>query len=265
MNESQQQLIDFLSNQALENSNFESEGLENAENVIKAAYGMQAARNFRKQVAEKRIGKPFIGQSKGSIDRNSKLSFTVVAERLTANITKSLPAMIFGVNDRLSAFQNVMQLPSGVVLDKMVYGADSAISAAGKLQLHFKEGLNIDIIEITCQNNPYPVLLESTKTDLLLMNGVRLSISNTTLVSQFDEQIQIVKNAIAGNTKRDNLTPVSYKNPEQFQSGIVDVPEMISIDKETSLQFNIIPTAGFKVSMNFYAGKIQKWNAGEMV
>lgn len=266
----QDKLMEFLSENMLDSSNFESdfEALENAEAVVRKAYGVNAARAFRNKVKQDvKQGKPFAPSSKrvGTIDQGSKLSFTIVAERVSANITGvALPAMLFGVNDRYSGFQNVMSLPSGVTLKKVEYGVDSSLAAAQRLDLTYTDGTNDDTIRITCNNNPYPVLLESTKTDLLLMQGVRLSISNTSLVSQFDEQIQVVKNALAGNTRRDNLTPTSYKNPEQFQSGIVDIPETISVDKQTSLQCNILATAGFKVSFNFYAGKVQKWDAADL-
>ena len=269
MNKAQAELMDFLSEKSLEQSNFEGDymSLENAENIVRANYGINAARQFRKRISSGLTqGKPMLPSPRvvGTIDRGSKLSFTIVVERVDADLNLSLPAFIFGVNDRFSGFSAVGQLPSGITLQSATYGIDQGKNSSERLDLTFTNGTLTDTVRITCQNNPYPVLLEATKTDLLLMQGVRLSLSDATQVSQFDNQIRVVKNSIAGNSKVDNLTPTSYKNPEQFQSGIVDIPEGISIDKNTTLQMNILPIAGFKVSMNFYAGSVKKWDSSDL-
>jgi len=270
MNNNQRRLLDMLADNAEEISNFESEGLEQLENVIGSMMGRNAQAQFRSRVGmnalKGKVNQPMVSSaSMKNIANDSKLSFTLVAERVGITTGVALPALLFGTNDLQSGWANVANLPAGISISKVDIGIVAGISYGQKLEISYTDGVNTDKIRVTCTNNPYPVLLEATKSDLMLMNGVRLSLSDATQVSQFDQILTVFKNQIAGKSDRDNLIPTSYKNPEQFQTGIVDITEMISVDKNTTIQCNIIPIAGFKVSFNFYAGKLVKWNAADMV
>jgi hypothetical protein len=264
-------ILSDLANMALEASNLEGDSaLESMENMIGSRFGQKAKADFRQMVNYRKYGNtrgnpvsnPISQTSLSSnIAQNAAASFTITARRLTANITEVLEAPIFGVIDRFSGFDKVISLPAGVTVKSIDYGIDSGLSTANKLVIEYTTGLLTDKIEITCQQNPYPVLLEATRTDLLRAQGVRLSLSDATAVSQFAQQFNVIKRSMTGRAVNDSLTPEQYKQPTQFQTGIVDLPVSITVDKETTITQGIIAQANFSVSFSFFAAQFDKYNA----
>ena len=262
-------ILSDLADMALEASNFDENAVADLENFVARKYGrpaanqLRAAVNFRKygNVAGNPVAMP-IGQGvQGNIANNAAASFTITAKRKTANIAAVLEAPIFGVIDRYSGYSKVISLPAGVTVKGISYGVDSGISKSEVLEITYTTGAADDSIEITCQQNPYPLLLESTRTDILRAQGVRLSLSDSTAVSQFSQQFNVIKRSMTGRAVNDSLTPDQYKQPTQFQTGIVDLPTSITIDKETTITQGIIAQAGLSVSFAFFAAQFDKFNA----
>ena len=265
-------ILSDLANLALEASNFEGDNyaLEDMENFVSRRYGKQAGMGFRAKVNQMKFGNPrgnpvsnplSSAPATANIAANAAASFTITAKRLTATINEILEAPIFGVIDRYSGYSKVISLPAGVTVNSIAYGVDKGIADANKMVIEYTDGTNEDKIEVTCQQNPYPLLLESTRTDLLRAQGVRLSLSDSTAVSQFDQQFNVVKRSMTGRSVNDSLTPSQYKQPTQFQTGIVDLPVNISVDKETTITCGIIPQAGLAISFSFFAAQFDKYNA----
>jgi hypothetical protein len=264
-------ILSDLANMALEASNYDGDSyaLEDMENFVTRRYGKQAGMQLRNKMNEMRFGNakgnvisnPLSSNNVSNIATNAAASFTITAKRLTANINEILEAPIFGVIDRYSGFSKVISLPAGVTVAGINYGVDKGIADANKLSIEYTDGTDVDTIEITCQQNPYPLLLESTRTDLLRAQGIRLSLSDSTAVSQFDQQFNVVKRSMTGRAVNDSLTPSQYKQPTQFQTGIVDLPINLSVDKETTITCGIIPQAGLAISFSFFAAQFDKFNA----
>jgi hypothetical protein len=201
------------------------------------------------------------GSLSANIAQGAAASFTITAKRITSRINEVLEAPIFGVIDRYSGFKKVLNLPAGVTVKQIDYGIDKGALFAEKLVIVYTDGTFDDSIEITCQQNPYPILLEATRTDILRAQGVRLSLSDATAVSQFSEQFNVVKRSMTGRAVNDSLTPDQYKQPTQFQTGIVDLPVSLTIDKETTITQGMIPQANFAISFSFFAAQFDKYNA----
>jgi len=268
-------ILSDLANLALEASNFEGDAyaMEDMENFVGKRYGMAAKQQFRAAVNEKRFGNPkgnpvsnpLTSSNVGNIASNAAASFTITARRLTANIAQVLEAPIFGVIDRFSGFDKVLSLPAGTTVKGIDYGIDSGLATANKLVITYTTGAADDKIEVTCQQNPYPVLLEATRTDILRAQGVRLSLSNAASVAQFSQQFNVIKRSMTGRAVNDSLTPDQYKQPTQFQTGIVDLPINLTIDKETTITQGIIAEANFAVSFSFFAAQFDKFNAANIL
>lgn len=264
-------ILSDLANLALEASNLEGDSaLESMENMVGSRFGQQAKSQFRQMINFRKYGNtqgnPVSNPIKqtslsGNIAQGAAASFTITAKRLTANIAQVLEAPIFGVIDRYSGFNKVLNLPSGVTVKGISYGIDAGLTSADKLIITYTTGAADDKIEITCQQNPYPILLEATRTDILRAQGVRLSLSDATAVAQFSEQFNVVKRSMTGRSVNDSLTPDQYKQPTQFQTGIVDLPVSITVDKETTITQGIIAQANFSVSFSFFAAQFDKYNA----
>lgn len=264
-------ILSDLANLALEASNLEGDSaLESMENIVGSRFGQQAKAQFRQMVNYRKYGNPQgnpvsnpIKQTSlnANIAQGAAASFTITAKRLTANIAAVLEAPIFGVIDRYSGFSKVLNLPSGVTVKGIAYGVDAGISKSDILEITYTTGAADDKIVISCQQNPYPILLEATRTDILRAQGVRLSLSDATAVAQFSEQFNVVKRSMTGRSVNDSLTPDQYKQPTQFQTGIVDLPVSITVDKETTITQGIIAQANFSVSFSFFAAQFDKYNA----
>jgi hypothetical protein len=264
-------ILSDLANIALEASNLEGDSaLESMENMVGQRFGQQAKMQVRQMMNFRKYGNPKgnpvsnpISQTSlsSNIAQNAAASFTITARRLTANIAQVLEAPIFGVIDRFSGYDKVLSLPAGVTVKAIDYGIDSGLATANKLVITYTTGAADDKIEITCQQNPYPILLEATRTDILRAQGVRLSLSDSTAVSQFAQQFNVVKRSMTGRAVNDSLTPEQYKQPTQFQTGIVDLPVSITVDKETTITQGIIAQAAFSVSFSFFAAQFDKYNA----
>ena len=265
----QNEVIEALLNSALESGAYESD-FESLENAVGRSMGVKAAAAFRDRLNQMKFGNPrgnppakAFGAYDNKIENGAVAGFTIVVERKTANIAQNLPVPIFGPVDRQAGYSAILGqlLPSGVTVKGMAYGIDSGISKSNILEINYTNGAADDTIVVSCAQNPYPVVLESIRTDLMRMNGVRLSLSNSSLVSQFDQQFNVYKRTLAGRTTSDSLTPNMFKDPQNFQNGIVDVKKQITIDKETTIVTGMINQA-FSMSLNFYAGTLDKWTYG---
>ena len=267
------EVLDDLAQFALENSNFEDETLEDLENVVGARYGAAAKQQFKNKMMQKRFGgnsnvpaKPFGGASPKGFTKENAASFTINLYRAPAAGTGALgvlPVPIFGALDSYSAFFDVItpSLKQGVALTACEIGAvNGAVANSKVMKLTYSDGTNTDIVTVECTQNNYPALLHATAVDMMKLGGIRYGISNTTNVAQFDNEIKVVKRSLTGRQTNDSLTPSQYKSPNQFQTGIIDISEQFSIDKETSIVVGIGAYAAFTVSLNCYAAKLDKFN-----
>ncbi len=266
-----EEMLESLARQGAEMSNFE--GLEEFEDYVAQKYGMNAntKRALKEKINRYRYGnargnnptKPFQGQSSGDLTQGNALTFTLNVLRKTAGIAAVLPVPMFGMMDLQSAYSKVLggKLPAGVTLKGFKIGYTAGVLFAQKAEFIYTDGTNDDTIEVTCPNNPYPSLILATQTDVMQMRGIRYSLSDKTKVAQFSTDLTVERRSLAGRSTQDNLSPSNYKSPDQFQDGIIDIKEIISIDKNSTIVTGIIAQASFSIDLNFYAGRIDKLDA----
>jgi len=90
---------------------------------------------------------------------------------------------------------------------------------------------------VRCTQVGYGTLLDSLNSDRFIMNMVRYIMADTTAVglAQYNNNIFIMKQSLFGKFDSDFVSPQSFKMPEQFQPGIIDVPIKKGIDKQVAL------------------------------
>jgi len=169
-----------------------------------------------------------------------------------------LAGFLYGNSDYASGFaklQNAFPLSGGWIYGEPgIYGKDmfringSFIDANVTPQLrkgdlvipaYFDNGTTtyVALMIVRCNQVGYGTLLDSLNSDRFIMNMVRYVMSDITAVglAQYDNNIFIMKQSLFGKFDSDNVSPTSFKMPEQFQPGIIDVPIKKGIDKQVAL------------------------------
>jgi hypothetical protein len=185
-------------------------------------------------------------------------SFGITVTRVTATIAQPLPFAIFGQQDYQNGYRNVIGglLPTGVTLSTVRGGEVNGL--ANQVEFTYTQGANTDIVRVTSDTYPYPSLLESSGTDLLRMSKIRMELSDATQANQFRQEMQSFSNSPFGKGTSNKISPTSFRTPQQFQTGIVDLDLVIDIDKETALYGRILNVTNFSVTFNSFVEKFYR-------
>ena len=230
-----------------------------AENAVKQpAIAMQI-----KQAMSEARGGGWGGPLPGGDAAIAAAQFQFSVKRITATIAEDLPFVIFGSQDAQNGYRNIIPslLPAGVVLTSVEIGEVAGAANANRALFTYTQGANVDTIEVTSSTYSYPSLLNSTNADLLKLSKIRMELSNSTLTRQFNLELASYANSPFGKGEQNRVTPASYKRPDQYQNGIVDMDIIFRIDKETSMVGKLINTTGFQVDYNCFVEKFYRQNA----
>jgi hypothetical protein len=98
---------------------------------------------------------------------------------------------------------------------------------------------------VDCSNVAYGTLLESTSSDRFLMNLIRYTQNDTsnTGLNQYNQKIGWYKQSLFGKFDSDTASPNAFKMPENLQSGIIDIPLVKSITKESFVATYLLYTS----------------------
>lgn len=189
---------------------------------------------------------------------------TILVTRPTINIVGvSLPFAILGAADTEDGYRRVIgsaaQLPAGLVLTSVQFGENAGFP--NSLVFTYTQGLNVDTVVVTMPTCPYPVFLKDTLTDLMEINKIRMKISNSALLAQYDELLTDFQHSPFGPVQTNPITPSDFQSPEQFQQGIVDIDLLFAKDKEGGFVGSIIAAAGFQISFGLFIRKFYRQSA----
>lgn len=200
--------------------------------------------------------------------------FDIIVTRLTAAIAEVLPFPLFGAATLESGLQQDVGnylASSNTSLVGIQYGmafigsGDETItpvlSSSNKLRLQYKNGSDLDIIEITCTSVPYPQFVQSTFSDIFTLNKIRMTISDSSLVNQFSQQMVFTRKSIFGKFVSNPLTATAFSSPFQLRTDIVDVNVNDNVDKETAIWCKILATADFSITYSVFVQKYTKLSA----
>lgn len=89
-------------------------------------------------------------------------------------------------------------------------------------------------IIITCSQVAYSTLLNALASDRFVMNLIRYILNDTSATGllQYSNNIALLRLSLFGKADKDFVSPNSFKNPKDFQNGIIDVPLKKGIDKQ---------------------------------
>lgn len=164
-----------------------------------------------------------------------------VEQNLPSAYKIGLPFALFGQSDKNGGYANFRKLMSDIgdwVFEgyeiKNWFGTSSIpFGQTGDMIFKFKTQNNqyFTILVVSCKQVAYGTLLASTSSDTFEMNSFRYSV-DPTKTSQFENQVKMVTQSLFGKIQNDDVSPISFKRPEQNQDGIVDIPLKRKIYKE---------------------------------
>jgi hypothetical protein len=188
--------------------------------------------------------------SAGKIGSYSAL-YDIVISRPTANITSALPIVLFAPKYFTSNYTNFFSsnpLPAGVTLA-------ITTSANGNVLFTFTSGANIDVITISCNQNPYISFLENLKTSAITLTKNFVRVSSTNSLSQFGQPVNVLTRSLYGKASQDNFTPSSFLSPDQQQTTVLAVPMKFEIDGVTGWVTSIDPTVNTIYTFNSFVSE----------
>jgi hypothetical protein len=200
------------------------------------------------------LGRVEIGGSKNT--PSAAATFTFKVKRVSDNINHVLPLPIFGYlgqNNSFADFVNPL-MPTNVSL-AVTYQANGDIYFT---YTNTVDGDSDNII-VTCNEIAYRTFLEATGITKMVVNKVRYDISDVTKLSQFSNNFLIAAKDLMGKYSSENVTPSTFKSPEQYQSGIVDLDIKAQIKPETCFVLGMGTNgANFTVTLTNFVSILDK-------
>lgn len=219
-------------------------------------------------------GKPEIVQNMGNVDapRNHKAIFDVTIKRVGTNVGGSIPAILFAANWQNSGYGLLMNAvnpnaypyayQNGTYGVGVGFNSDAiadftaANSTPQRVQFAFTDDnfTNSDLIQIETKGAaPYPVILQMLASgQKLSASKLRITLSDATQLTQFQEQLTIVTGKMMGMAEVNPLPLSSQKSPFQYQNGIIDIDANIVFDGNTGFCIPIIAVNNFQVNVTLF-------------
>ena len=152
---------------------------------------------------------------------NYSAQFTLTITRNSANITSPVIVPIFGSAFLSSAYSGIITQPTDVALTKVESGAINAtdLTNANQTKFTFKkvsDPTKIDTVTISCSDISYPALLAMTLNDSFIYNQIRYGISDSTKLTQFDQEFSLNVKTLFGKTESNKITVRASKSPYQL-------------------------------------------------
>jgi hypothetical protein len=257
--------------------NIENEFFENVENLQKRGHNRRTAGQMADQSMSRKYGKNWTNtkhnmnkRSAGLVQatgKNAKMKaqFNLVITRTNvsggAAIAQNLPFVLFASAHLVSNYSQLIQkyIPNGVTLTSVTANANG-------VTFLYTDGTHVDSILITCNEIPYSTFLQECITDVVSIYKNRYTITNTSYQDNFLNTYAISKKTMFGAFHEEQLTIQSYKEPSQFQNGIIDIDADVYADKDRALIHLLIPSptgASYSVQMSMFVSAYDRYGASK--
>lgn len=175
-----------------------------------------------------------------------------------AALATKLSAFMFGQSDLSAGFKkSIQQFPvtgGWAYGNPFVYGRDVATCAFSALDATVTAQLEIGdvcipftatdggadylgLVIMRCPQVGYAKLVDSLSSDRFWINNVRYVLTDTSAAGllQYDNSLKVQKQSLFGLFNENEVSPTAYKQPQQFQAGIIDVPIDQGVDKNVTV------------------------------
>lgn len=227
-----------------------------------ANFNFEPTSDFEPQNADARSGnilsvKGLATQAKNAVrnpNTNNLANFNIQVTRPTrAIVGVSLPFVLFGYQEEQNLYKSLITsiLPAGVTFTS--YTTNGIAST-----FTYTSGANVDTIVVTCKEYPYVPLVYSSSVNRFEVAYMRYRLSVTTQIAQYDEAFTFVKRNMFGITETNPINIGSYQKPEDYNTGIVNVPVAYNVGKAKSITHSIIDSgaANFSITISMFVSKV---------
>ena len=125
----------------------------------------------------------------------------------------------------------------------------SALPGAGTTTL----GLRV----VRCKETGFGSVLEALVEDTFTLNKIRYNIPDSAQIDQFAEDIGVFDLSLFGKFGSDSLNPNTFKDPDQQQTNIIDIPFGKKFTKNTALSSYLLHTTT-QVDLSMYVRTVVK-------
>lgn len=188
-----------------------------------------------------------------------KAMFDIVIRRNTNNIDQVLNVGILGFAQSVAGYTGILIPPVGGTVT--VEGGTN-VGLVDRYRFTYTVGLDVDTIDVTCPQIPYPSFLQNSAVDRYRINNIRYLLSDGAVQEQFSNPLSFEDTSIFGLKKSNPLTPANFINPMDEKNNIVDIPIGQGMDKEKCIITGISQqVAPFQVGMSFFVEFYDKMTA----
>lgn len=190
-----------------------------------------------------------------------KAQFDIRIKRNSANIANTnLECAVFGSTHLDGGYQGIVNPASGgsFVVTGAIYN-----TLPDRVRFAHTVGANTDQIDVFCNQINYPTFVKSTQSDLFRISNIRYTLTDPTQLGQFATPFEVRTKSLFGKASANPVSVASFKKPEQFQNGIIDLPIEAVIDKETILMVSMFP-AVCEVTLSIFVERFHKRDAMDL-
>lgn len=182
---------------------------------------------------------------------DSVATFDIKILRKTTNIDGVLPVPVFGANSFQTKYVTTIGMTGYSVKIKTIALTTDGVGYA----YTFTDGVNEDIVELRCNQTPYPTLLESTKTVKFQTNQHKLQIQDpATEGTQFNQSLTLVYSSLFGKMDKNDISLPSFDSEMNFNNRVRTIPAVVNYDSEHMMFIPVIKKANYEVLYNAFVG-----------
>lgn len=193
-------------------------------------------------------------QSKGG----DKAQFDIVISRATVTIAQNLECMVFGSQHLDGGYGNGMVNPASGGSLVVTGGIWNTLPTT--VRFAHTVGANTDNINITCNQVNYPTFLKAGLNCIYRVSNIRYTVADTNVngLLQFSCPFEVRTKSLFGKADQNPISVASFKKPENFQAGIIDIPTEIWLDGETGIAVSMTNAVAQTVTLSVFVERFNK-------
>ena len=198
---------------------------------------------------------------------------------LNAALQNDLPFFLFGLLDKASGYRKLKgQYPinsNWTYGIPFIYGAEAptiAIDIDATVEAELRDGdmvipftsalpgagtTTLGLRVIRCKETGFGSVLEALVQDWFRLNQIRYNIPDNSQIDQFAEEIGVFGLSLFGKFGSDSLNPNTFKDPDQQQGNIIDIPFGKVVTKNTALAGYLLYTTE-QIDLSMYVRALDK-------
>lgn len=230
-----------------------SEIVKNAERLNEDLYSIEGGRGTPRKSVVKPSGSPVV------VEGENAATFNIKVEKITNTIAVPCPFILFGALHLINEYADIA-LPNGFTITAFSAPNDTFIEMA----VSNDGGITNDQIRITCDQIPITSFIQALLAEKMKVNYIRWQIPVDPAAPgyvdiQANQTLVLYDRTIFGLERSNKVNPGDYKEPQQFQSGIIDLMISPLIDKQKYWIHYIVDHVGLVLTYTMFVKQFERF------